>query len=104
MSNTAKSNQEKIALFCQKGVGYEDFLYLAVQPLVFSSDLLYQLWLNFRAYKSKNPLAQPSYLVVSDLILSTLCQPIGVDLFRIEETVRKSLLQKNTFSNSSGSS
>ncbi|MEZ4883360.1 MAG: tetratricopeptide repeat protein [Chitinophagales bacterium] len=81
----------QIAHFCEMGEGYEEFLYFAAQPLLFSTDLLYKLWLNFRAYKHKTPQKQASYIVVSDLILSGICKVIGADLFCIEEEKRKKL-------------
>ncbi len=95
--------EEKIGYFTQKaGEGktdtYLDFLHIAIQPLLFSTDLLYKLWINFKGYKDKSPKNQPDYLVVSDLILSSLCRPIGTDLFRIDEQVREYLLEKQEIS------
>ncbi|MEN0046172.1 MAG: 30S ribosomal protein S1 [Bacteroidota bacterium] len=95
----SKTATKQIELFCAKGMAYRDFLQLAAQPLIFSSDLLYKLWFNFRAQTGKTPNEQPPYLVVSDLILSSLCQPIGVDLYKLEEDIRTILLtdlDKNT--------
>lgn len=86
-----KQDDRQIAHFCELGTGYEEFLYLAAQPLLFSTDLLYKLWLNFRAYQHKMPKKQASYIVVSDLILSGICEAIGADLFCIAEEKRKKL-------------
>lgn len=96
----ATLTERRINLFTQKAgknaAAYQDFLVLVAQPLLFSTDFLYKLWLNFKAYKEKDPKKQPSYLVVSDFILSGLCQPIGTDLFRMEEEIREHLLSKTT--------
>ncbi|MGB0839740.1 MAG: tetratricopeptide repeat protein, partial [Chitinophagales bacterium] len=88
--------QQRIDYFTNndKHTGYQDFLNLAAQPLLFSSDLLYKLWLNFKAYRNKNPKQQAKYFVVSDLLLSSLCRPVGADLFCMEEDIRKYLLNQ----------
>ncbi len=92
--------ERRINLFTQKAgenaAAYQDFLVLVAQPLLFSTDFLYKLWLNFKGYKEKDPKKQPSYLVVSDFILSGLCQPIGTDLFRMEDEIREHVLSKTT--------
>lgn len=70
----------------------EDYLVFArfvAVPLVISSDLLYKLWQNF-----KEQHFNISHLVVSDFLLSGLCEPIGDDLFKIEEDIRNHLLEK----------
>ncbi|NJO03967.1 MAG: hypothetical protein HC880_21865 [Bacteroidia bacterium] len=82
-------NQERLQHFTAKGPGYLDFARLAAQPLLFSTDLLYKLWLNFRTYKHTKPADQPSYLVVSDLILSSLCRPSGWICFGWRKTSEK---------------
>lgn len=83
--------QKQIAFFSQKDVGYHDFLQLAAQPLLFSVDLLYQLWANFRAYRSPSPQAQAPYLVVSDLLLSGLCETVSADHYRLSDDLRQLL-------------
>jgi hypothetical protein len=103
--------EDRIDFFCNKGgkneyIGYRNFLYFAAQSLLFSTDFLYELWLNFKSYKPKNlkkpkeleniKEKQASYLVVSDLILSSLCEPIGVNLFKINDEIRPFLLTKLT--------
>ncbi|MGB0525036.1 MAG: leucine-rich repeat domain-containing protein, partial [Flammeovirgaceae bacterium] len=90
--------QQKIDSFSAKGIGYYDFICLAAQPLLFSSDLLYKLWVNFKSYKNNTAKEQASYLVVSDLILSSLCQPIGSDSYRMEERIRKYLQHHSSIS------
>jgi Leucine-rich repeat (LRR) protein len=92
--------KEKIKFFTQKaGVNkeksYLDFLYLVAQPMLFSTDLLYKLWVNFKSYAHKEVENQANYLIVSDLILSGLSQPIGADLFRLDEELREFLLKNN---------
>ncbi len=93
---TRSFNQERIDFFCKDRVGYLGFAILASQPLLFSTDLLYKLWLNFRAYQHDDPKQQPSYLVVSDITLSSLCRPIGIDLFCMEEDIRTILMAEIT--------
>ncbi len=82
---------KRIKQFAAKGTGYLSFLQLAAQPLLFSTDLLYKLWLNFSNYASENDVPCRSYLVVSDLILSGICRPIGFNLFSLEEDIREEM-------------
>ncbi len=82
----------RIQKFTEKGEGYQEFLKLAAQPLLFSTDLLYLLWFNFKAHQLNQLTQQAPYWVVSDLMLSGLCQPVGIDVFRMEEEIRNELL------------
>ena len=80
--------QKQIDFFSRKGVGYQDFLVLTAQPMLFSADLLYQLWANFRAYRHTSPQVQAPYLVVSDLLLSGLCETVNADHYRLSDGLR----------------
>ncbi|MEM6347672.1 MAG: caspase family protein, partial [Bacteroidota bacterium] len=75
--------------------GHQIFLQHAAFPMLFSPDLLYQIWFNFRLYPLRGTLSQSAKLpnmVVSDLILSGLCQEVGFELFQINPKLRLYLL------------
>jgi len=72
--------QSRIDRFTTKGNGYKNFIVLVAQLPIYSIDLLYNLWYYF----NKNI----SYLVVSDLLVSSLSRPIGANQFRLEEQTR----------------
>lgn len=89
--STHTQAHKRIRQFADKGTGYRSFLYLAAQPLLFSTDLLYKLWLNFSTYAAEDDAPCRSYLVVSDLILSGICRPVGVNLFSLDDDIREQL-------------
>jgi GTPase SAR1 family protein len=64
-------------------------------PVIISIDLLYKLWLNFKMYSNpeNGDLEKIPYIVVSDLVLSQLCEPIGYKSFRITDEAREELQQ-----------
>lgn len=75
--------------------GHQVFLQQAAFPMMFSPDLLYQLWFNFRLYPLRGTLASAEELpnmVVSDLLLSGICQEIGFELYQIDPKLRLYLL------------
>ncbi|MEL6651624.1 MAG: hypothetical protein AAFQ87_12560, partial [Bacteroidota bacterium] len=75
--------------------GHEIFLQHAAFPMLFGPDLLYQLWFNFRLYPLRGTPEQVGDLpnmVVSDLLLSGICQEVGADLYQIESATRLYLL------------
>ena len=67
--------------------------YHAALPLVLTSDLLYSLWINFRQDLRGQALNIPWY-AVADLLLSSLCQEVGYELYQMEATVRNELLNR----------
>jgi len=67
----------------------------AAVPLILNTDLLYQLWNNFKHYQySFDP--QVTYkiphIAVSDLLLSNLCREVGFQLYEMQKEVRDLLL------------
>lgn len=67
--------------------------YHAAFPLALTPDLLYSLWAKFNRDINDNPLHIP-WVAVADLLLSSLCQEVGQELYEMDETVRKELLQR----------
>jgi uncharacterized protein YjbI with pentapeptide repeats len=67
--------------------------YHAALPLVFTSDLLYALWLNFRQDIRGKALNIP-WFAVADLLLSSLCNEVGYELYQMDTTVRSELLNR----------
>lgn len=62
-------------------------------PLALTPDLLYKLWANFQRDIHDNVLAIP-WVAVADLLLSSLCQEVGYELYEMDRTVRNILLQQ----------
>ncbi len=77
------------------GEGHYIFALHAALPVLFTPDLLYQLWLNFKTYpKSENQLAHIPQMAVPDLLLSTLCREVGHELYDMEKDIRDELLRQ----------
>ena len=84
----------RIASF-EKRFGREH-LYLAYHaalPLVLTSDILYSLWINFRQDIRGEALDIP-WFAVSDLLLSSLCNEVGYEIYQMDATVRNELLNR----------
>ena len=72
------------------------FAYHAAFPVIFSVDLLYQIWFNFRLYPGKEHgqlLAIPNF-VVSDFIQSNLCEYLGEGLYSVDYNFREFLVNE----------
>lgn len=67
--------------------------YHAALPLVLTSDILYSLWINFRQDICGQALDIP-WFAVSDLLLSSLCNEVGYELYQMDATVRNELLNR----------
>ncbi|WP_414587866.1 pentapeptide repeat-containing protein [Scytonema sp. PCC 10023] len=67
--------------------------YHAALPLVLTSDLLYSLWINFRQDIRGQALNIP-WFAVADLLLSSLCNEVGYELYQMDATVRNELLNR----------
>lgn len=65
----------------------------AAVPLALTPDLLYRIWVNFQRDLEGKPCTIPR-IAVSDLLLSSLCDEVGYELFEMEDTIRHELLQK----------
>lgn len=74
----------------------EAHLYLAYHaafPLALTPDLLYRLWANFQRDIHGEVLNIP-WIAVADLLLSSLCDEVGHELYEMEGTVRNVLLSE----------
>ncbi|MDF5737124.1 MULTISPECIES: caspase family protein [unclassified Nostoc] len=74
----------------------EAHLYLAYHaafPLALTPDLLYRLWANFQGDIQKQELKIP-WLAVADLLLSSLCDEVGHELYEMDTAVRNVLLRE----------
>ena len=72
----------------------EAHLYLAYHaafPLALTPDLLYRLWANFQRDIHGEVLNIP-WIAVADLLLSSLCDEVGHELYEMEKEVRNALL------------
>lgn len=76
--------------FCQQDDAHLLFAAHAAFPAVLTADLLYKLWANFRSDELDTQLEWPTPLV-SDLLLSPLCQSIGRHIFEIPSSIRSVL-------------
>lgn len=84
----------RIASF-EKRFGWAHLLlaYHAALPLVLTDDLLYALWINFRQDIRGQALNIP-WFAVADLLLSSLCNEVGYELYQMDATVRSELLNR----------
>jgi Leucine-rich repeat (LRR) protein len=77
--------------------GHWVFLLHAAFPIYLTPDLLYQIWFNFRLFPQKLANGEieekeiPN-MVVSDLLLSGLCEEVGHELFEMDKDLRLYLL------------
>ncbi|MEW6494224.1 MAG: hypothetical protein AB1589_17180 [Cyanobacteriota bacterium] len=74
----------------------EAHLYLAYHaafPLALTPDLLYRLWANFQRDIHGEVLNIP-WIAVADLLLSSLCDEVGHELYEMEKEVRDALLSE----------
>lgn len=74
----------------------EAHLYLAYQaafPLALTPELLYRLWANFQRDIHGRELGIP-WIAVADLLLSSLCDEVGHELYEMDVAVRNLLLSR----------
>ncbi len=77
--------------------GHYLFACHAAFPMVYTPDLLYQLWFNFQVVPDeadRNKYVTIDRMAVSDLILSDLSQEIGSDLYQMDKSLRDFLLSE----------
>ncbi|NJR73658.1 MAG: hypothetical protein HC773_08200 [Scytonema sp. CRU_2_7] len=67
--------------------------YHAAFPLALTSDLLYRLWANFQRDIYGEVLSIP-WIAVADLLLSSLCDEVGHELYEMDVVVRNALLSR----------
>ncbi|MEH1885349.1 response regulator [Nostoc sp.] len=68
------------------------FAYHAAFPLALTPDLLYRLWANFQQDVNGEVLSIP-WMAVADLLLSSLCDEVGHELYEMDTAVRNALLK-----------
>ncbi|MEH2014960.1 CHASE2 domain-containing protein [Nostoc sp.] len=66
--------------------------YHAAFPLALTPDLLYRLWANFQRDIHGQVLSIP-WIGVADLLLSSLCDEVGHELYEMDLVIRKELLK-----------
>jgi hypothetical protein len=74
----------------------EAHLYLAYHaafPLALTPDLLYRMWANFQRDINGEALNIP-WMAVADLLLSSLCDEVGHELYEMDTVVRNALLKQ----------
>jgi DNA-binding response OmpR family regulator len=74
----------------------EAHLYLAYHaafPLALTPDLLYRIWANFQRDINGEALNIP-WMAVADLLLSSLCDEVGHELYEMDTVVRNALLKE----------
>lgn len=69
------------------------FVCHAAFPLALTPDLLYKLWANFQRDIHGFVLGIP-WVAVADLLLSSLCDEVGRELYEMDTAVRNSLLNR----------
>ncbi|MGK7916920.1 MAG: hypothetical protein AB4038_15480, partial [Prochloraceae cyanobacterium] len=67
--------------------------YHAAFPLALTPDLLYRLWSYFRRDIHAEVLNIP-WIAVADLLLSSLCDEVGYELYEMKGAVRSTLLRQ----------
>lgn len=67
--------------------------YHAAFPLALTPDLLYRLWANFQRDTYGRVLSIP-WIAVADLMLSSLCDEVGHELYEMDVAVRNVLLSR----------
>ncbi len=86
--------QRRIAAFEKRfSDAHIDLACHAALPLALTPDLLYCIWGNFQRDIEQNFLGIP-WIAVSDLILSSLCDEVGDELYEMDQTVRQELLER----------
>ena len=86
--------QRRIKSFNKRfGVAHLYFAYHAAFPLALTPDLLYRLWVNFQQDIHGKVIGIP-WIAVADLLLSSLCDEVGHELYEIDLVVRNKLLKE----------
>ncbi|MEC4812820.1 MAG: formylglycine-generating enzyme family protein [Scytonema sp. PMC 1069.18] len=75
------------------GKQHLDLAYHAAFPLSLTPDLLYRLWMNFQRDIHGEVLGIP-WVAVADLLLSSLCDEVGHELYEMSLSVRNELLKR----------
>ena len=85
--------QRRIQAFEKRFKSAHLFLaYHAAFPLALTPDLLYRLWVNFQQDVHGEVLSIP-WVAVANLLLSSLCDEVGYELYEMKGEVRSKLLE-----------
>lgn len=91
-STTSFPRHPRLRSFARRfGRAHLDFACHAAFPLALTPDLLYLLWAAFPRDARDQPIGAP-WVAVADLLLSSLCDEVGHELFEFEPEVRDELL------------
>jgi len=86
--------QRRIAAFRDRfGEAHYHFACHAAFPLALTPDLLYRVWANFQRDVQGESLEIP-WMAVADVLLSSLCDEVGHELYEIPLPVRNALLSE----------
>src|SRR5260370_23473814 len=86
--------RRSIASFSRRfGQAHLSLAHHAAFPLALTPDLLYRLWANFQRDMHGRRLNIP-WVAVADLLLSSLCDEVGQELFEMNGAVRSELLRE----------
>jgi hypothetical protein len=88
------TNKERVDYFRQKyGEPHYLFACMAAFTPLLTPDYLGTLWLNFNDYSTNGKSETPiQVMAVPDLLLSSLCQPVGYKIYSMAEETRLLLL------------
>ena len=90
--NLSNAATRQIAAFRKQfGEGHFYLACHAALPLALTPDLLYYLWANFQRDIHGRLLDIP-WIAVTDLLLSSLCEPVGYELYEMDVAIQKALI------------
>jgi|GEM_PF-728451 len=86
--------QRRIAAFRDRfGEAHYHFVCHAAFPLALTPDLMYRLWANFQRDVQGESLEIP-WMAVADVLLSSLCEEVGHELYEMPLPMRNALLSE----------
>lgn len=85
--------KQRIESFAKLGKPHLYLAYHAAFPLALTPDLLYRLWVQFQRDIDDQVLGIP-WVAVADLLVSSLCNEVGYELYEMDLTVRNLLLSR----------
>ncbi|MDZ7965094.1 MAG: ABC transporter substrate-binding protein [Nostoc sp. DedSLP03] len=85
--------KQRIESFAKLGKAHLYLAYHAAFPLALTPDLLYRLWVQFQRDIDDQVLGIP-WVAVADLLVSSLCNEVGYELYEMDLTVRNLLLSR----------
>jgi hypothetical protein len=81
-----------IGHFAHYGQGHFVLACYAALPVVLTPDLMHKLWLNFKQYQLDGELAIIHPVAPADILLSSLVEEIGFELYQMADVIKKALL------------